>query len=129
MNPQQQRITIARSIGWKESSYAGGIGSEYGPEECWTWISPTGEHIGNDDARLPDYINNLNDAAGLIEWLWKHKDLACVCDNACGRWQVIFLRYNGDADGMIQFTGDGETLALAICEAFLRTLNLYDETK
>lgn len=105
MSPYQQRIAIAEACGWrwnvkKDDGLWWVFRPEGGGAGMTTEISP--EYFFSVFS-VPDYLNSLDAAITLADWLWKEKDLACICDNVLGTWTVIFQRYDGVADELISF--------------------------
>ena len=101
MNPEQQRIAIAKACGWTDFNSAAHAGAiQYGrrPFSCF------------DSWELPDYLNDLNaihEAEKMLEVEDNHA-YGCYCIE-------LYEKY-------------GNTVSLAAAqraEAFLRTLNLW----
>ena len=107
MKPEQQRIAIAEACGWKLVT----------DNPCYEpyWENPTGNMIAvSCGMRLPDYLNDLNAM---------HKAEKTLDYNQMNRYQNIELS---------RFVHTGTTwicsaTAAQRAEAFLRTLNLWNE--
>ena len=106
MSPEKQRIAIADACGW----------SRYSALSTHGWIEGEPET----DGPIPDYLNDLNACSELINYM-----------ESLG-WACVLVAQNGArcctfTDG-IDYKVIGDKFETAICEAFLRTLNLWTES-
>jgi len=115
MKPEQQRIAIAEACGWElvpsHDGYHGGIAEAF-PD---FWLDPEGEKHWQ-DMPLPNYLNDLNamhEAVKTLPQNIKPRYFACLCVVVSG---AISLHGYSEAT---------EATAAQRCEAFLRTLNLW----
>lgn len=127
MKPEAQRIAIAEA-------HLGVHDIQVGP-----WYGYGLDEDNRDVAvDIPDYLNDLNAAVELCDFLTK-RGWTCRCDNGLDRtWECTFTHpirnstheYNvGIEDGkqVEQHYGAADTLAEAICQAFLRATGKWQE--
>lgn len=108
MNKELQRIKIAEACGWKPDKR--GLG----------WLSPHGYY-----APEPDYLNDLNAMHGAWHTLdSKHKRLAF--HEQLRRKVIADGGHKNSTQGDIDCCCENATAAQR-AEAFLRTLNLWEE--
>ena len=116
MNPEQQRIAIAESVGWADIYYNPVHGG-------WMGTRPKEDR---DSYHLPDYLNDLN---AMHE---AEKVLTSEYRPACGESQIsgylAWLGYCGEND-TAEIYWCVSTTATQRAEAFLRTLGLWKESK
>ena len=114
MKPEQQRIAIAEACGWKLV--------EDNPDYEPYWEDPKGNMIAKVgfQNRLPDYLNDLNAMHEAENVLTEEQrvaysnhtyDVACEAQRETEKWRWISLT------------------AAQRAEAFLRTINKWEETK
>lgn len=130
MNPEAQRIYIAEACGWHGIDNKSALGpmGMFGPLRGY--------------AMIPDYLNDLNAAVALCDLLTK-EGWRCEAGNGLDTsWECVFFRkatastipecrsQRGEFDppDSEEHYGPGPTLAQAVCEAFLRTKGLWEET-
>ena len=118
MTQEAQRIAIAEACGWRKeytfiSQDCGSCGNE-----VQAWISPSGE---TSICRLPDYLNDLNAAEPLCQKMHEAGWAVKLTPRYCLWYVYASHKMLGD------FEIENTSLATAICEAFLRTLNLWVE--
>jgi len=116
MTPESQRIAVAEACGWTLCHNTGGL-------PCGV---PPGFIHEENSRQVPDYLNDLNAmheaekvlSAGQINTylghLYKYAKVATADSNP---WEIIVARVAVHAT------------AAQRAEAFLRTLNLWDDTK
>lgn len=114
MTPEAQRIAIAEECGWKREIP--------GPLDVSYWFTHTSWPSLVTISGLPDYLTDLNAMHEAEKVLTKDEDkfrytvhLGEVVATRANRWTVKF-----------EFT---HATAAERAEAFLRTLNLWDDTK
>lgn len=73
--------------------------------------------------QLPDYLADLNAAYALCELL-AADGWSCVISRL-SKWECEFIKRGFDSAGIARHKAASDVLASAICEAFLRTLNLW----
>lgn len=103
MNPEKQRIAIAEACGWKTTSNS----------PNWTYYRPDGRGWNGD---LPNYLSDLNAMHEaekvLTDWIQYEIELTRIWHlNESGRLKNFLIHAN----------------AAQRAEAFLRTLNLWEE--
>jgi hypothetical protein len=140
MTPEAQRIAIAEACGWKECERCT---RQLKPKSDGVEIrglDPTGDHTGGwkEYALLPDYLNDLNAAIFLCDFL-AERSWNCTLGNGLDKtWECEFYKSAtdkthpdnlGQRDGkQIELHyGSADTLAEAISEAFLRTIGLWKD--
>ncbi len=126
MKPEAQRIAIAEACGWRHEFWNTSTDGE-----CGGWIAPSGGCLQNAPDCFPDYLNDLNGMIEAIQSLAKD-GWRCVCNMGLdGTWECVLSK--AESIQLIP-TGDdhygaGDTLALAMAEAFLRTVGKWVEDK
>lgn len=120
MTPEAQRIAIAEACGFSmvpDKFYFDRI-AFVKDRERWASID------------LPDYLNDLNamhDACAVLA----AKGWRCVANMGTdGTWECFFTKRDSCSclPGMGDHYGSGSTLAMAMSEAFLRTIGKWEET-
>lgn len=118
MSPEAQRIAIAKACGWVY------VGSD--STTPW-YLSPKDAPLALADPRpwreidsrrrhLPDYLTDLNACHEMEQTLYGKPQWRSYV-------QTLYGIVNNGGDGMIHAT------TAQRCEAFLRTLNKWDDTK
>lgn len=131
MTEQAQRIAIAKWMGWEHlriasnKLYGTKPNSDYSKmPEYWYAGCP------GDGCHVPNYTRDLNATADACKVLAAQGWRCCANMGTDGTWECYFTK-RSEQLGTIPTQGDhygaGDTLALAICEALLRTLNLWTE--
>jgi hypothetical protein len=125
MNKEKQRIAIAEACGWQHDKK-----SWYSPNGgVWSQRRSGGKWISVEDI-LPDYLNDLSDMHEAVMRLCYKKRLKCVCNSGLDlSWECILtesaepncIPCDGDHCGM------GDTLCIAMAEAFLRTIGKWED--
>lgn len=112
MSPEKQRIAISEACGWKP----GGSGKSWGDRQTFG-IPPNGEEWHWQET--PDYLNDLNAMHEAERRLVRNDSLCSV-----GSWPLYlyYLAFVTDEQHPIDAT------AAQRAEAFLRTLNKWEET-
>lgn len=108
MTPEKQRIAIAEACGWRYSPYAS---VELKNEAILSWIRP-----GNADWQpecVPDYLHDLNAM---------HEAIGCLTDGEYAEYSKLLIRMFGMTRPRYH-----DATAAQRAEAFLRTLNLWEE--
>ena len=112
MNPEKQRIAIAKACGWTQYILNG--------EEYW-WNDELNRTLSENDDGMrdcPDYLHDLNAMHDAEEILYSRG----IHDNwnEVDRYRRLLSEYVGEDD---IFNADAETRA----KAFLKTLNLWTD--
>ena len=112
MNPEKQRIAIAKACGWTQYILNG--------EEYW-WNDELNRTLPENDDGMrdcPDYLHDLNAMHDAEEILYSRG----IHDNwnEVDRYRRLLSEYVGEDD---IFNADAETRA----KAFLKTLNLWTD--
>jgi hypothetical protein len=107
MSPEYQRVTIAEACGWKLSP----------PNLEYKWLNPDTKWS---EPELPDYLNDLNAMHGAEKVLF------------CDKWK--WLAYVNNLNEMPSLQDEWlfasiHATAAQRAEAFLKTLNLWDNNK
>jgi hypothetical protein len=133
MSPEAQRIAIATALGW-HNIQPNPIGA--------TPLAGSREASPHDGAifGIPNYLSDLNACMELCNRLAEQGWNCQLANGLDGTWECEFMRppieaTDGDDIGSrhgerleIHY-GTGDTAAKAVCETFLRTLNLWDDSK
>jgi hypothetical protein len=114
MTPEAQRIAIAETYRWKKVYK--------GTKPDNRWIQPDGLHYATTD-EIPDYLNDLNTAEPLCQKMHEAGWKVGLTPRYCLWYVYASHQMLGD------FEIENTSLAAAICEAFLRTLGLWTDTK
>lgn len=130
MNANKQRIAIAETVGWKWSPHP----KVSHPDKLKWWIHPdlvkmmVGSGVcGAPDGLLPDYLNDLNAAITLCDFL-AERGWNCHLDNGLDKtWECIFTRGRTGNENSDEHYGPGNTMTAAICQAFLRTVGKWED--
>lgn len=117
MNKVLQRIAIAESQGWKHDICNVG---KHGTKMSGWWM-PCGAFT-TDINMLPDYCNDLNACDGLINHM-ETLGFDCVLIAEGFLRCCTFI----DQERDIEFKVISSRFTYAICEAFLKTLGLWEE--
>lgn len=124
MKPESQRIAIAEACGWKEVPQPK---SPYGEfvSRVWQFGGVGGRLCGF--GSLPDYLNDLN-AMHEVESKLRENQFHYF-QYTRELWSVLFphVEYSGNL-GYLGFNYVNAT-ASQRAEAFLKTLNLWDDSK
>lgn len=112
MKTEAQRIAIAQACGFRFAER--------------TLTRPSGEAVTayplyNQVSLVPDYLSDMNAALTLCVAL-AEQGYGININKLTAGWVCNFI----GNDGLV--SASAETLSAAICEAFLRTLNLWTET-
>ena len=124
MTPEAQRIAIAEACGWE---YLPGDEPTYGGTyKVALWHhkekgSRRTDWSGKTTVGLPDYLNDLNAAEPLCQKMHEAGWAVKLTPRYCLWYVYASHKMLGD------FEIENTSLATAICEAFLRTLNLWVE--
>lgn len=118
MSPEAQRIAIAEACGWQKNPDGGKWKSPYA-RSFYTWRREYshGIHTFINDCHLPDYLNDLNAMHEAEKVLTQVQDYHYRTD--------ALPRVCGEGSGLMAITSTAAQRA----EAFLRTLNLWDDSK
>ena len=112
MKPEQQRIAIAEAYGW---SFSG-----------TTTHSPDGAFWESKGPDYPDYLNDLNACHEMVETLdrWQRGDYAQHLMEVCMEHPIGTVPdYDSDRRSLTSIT---QATPKQKCEAFLKTLNLWE---
>jgi hypothetical protein len=109
MNKEKQRILIAEACGW-EMAHPGIRGSGYFKSGMTVRF----------EGDLPDYLNDLNDCHEMenVLTLDQQERFVCVLDR---------MLHGGRASDLSECFVSLHATAAQRCEAFLRTLNLWEQ--
>ena len=113
MNPDKQRLAIAKACGW---TYEEKVIAYIRPEPFKHWTTPDGEYLGLYD--IPDYLNDLNAMHEAEEVLYSRG----TQDN----WREVdrYRQFLSEAVGEQDiFNADASTRA----KCFLKILNLWTD--
>ena len=118
MTPEAQRIAIAEACGWRkmEAPKELGFGAS-APDKCWYFTH-----------QLPDYLSDLNAMHEAVLSL-PPEPMVRFCEHL---WDIVardFGRRWKDLDGNYQPARLVFATAAQRAEAFLHTLNLWDNIK
>lgn len=127
MKPEEMRVEIAKVRGWRCEKR---VPFDLRPNAILCWIPPGGEEWQTQE--LPDYLNNLNECHQLMQWAggnlmdadqWEEfgKNLLKLHPSS------TLLDTNGKLDFYDVATFVSDLTSHQICEAFLKTLNLWKE--
>ena len=119
MSPAKQRAAIAEARGW---TYHGSVNMKADAWLCWA--PPGMEYNPMRSVMVPDYLNDRNAMAEALKTLThaQHDDFATHL------WAIVEPQEPGVS--LISATWIGASAKAAeIGEAFLRTLNLWEESK
>jgi hypothetical protein len=129
MTPEAQRIAIAEALGL-EVLHAAGTAKAMVREQLCTGATST------DWRMMPDYLNDLNAALTLIDFLAEYGWRCNLANGLDQTWECEFMREPSDNTpyeliGVHQgetfeiHYAPADTMPLAICQAFLRTLGKW----
>jgi hypothetical protein len=133
---EEMNITIAEACGYQRWKSVSGIVRLARPDakvaEYWQRCGDmltTEELTKGFSVRIPDYINDTNDAMQLTKVL-AQQGWRCVANMGLdGTWEIISTRFGQNHS--IPWDGDhygaGDTLSEAICEMFLRTIGKWKD--
>ena len=108
MSPEAQRIAIAKACGFTQKEpWLDGL-------ECWGHKDHP-PHVGFEE--IPDYLNDLNAMHEAEKWLKQQPDHEYSTQAICTYDQYLTRDFGPRAT------------AAQRAEAFLRTLNLWDDSK
>lgn len=121
MTPEQQRIKIAEACGWTAEQDSNGywraVNKKHG-NAVELWLSEQNVwSIG-----IPDYLNDLNACDGLINHM-QTLGFDCVLVAEGFPRCCTFI----DQERDIEFKVISSRFTYSICEAFLRTIGLWEE--
>lgn len=113
MSPKAQQIAIAESRGWTSEKVV-----DHHTEAVHTWWKdPVGAYH-----RLPDYLNDSNAIIAAIR---------CLNNDQAEEFGHLIMDVIGwvTGSGFYDFWRIVSTTPDKLCEAYLKTLNLWDDTK
>jgi len=123
MKPEQQKIAIATACGWTLCEYVESIGLEKGFPPLNNL--PSYGTYENGMAQLPDYLNDLNAMHEAEKTLWE-KDWASRYDFVDKLARILNPTHGHHQQSGLDLL---DATAAERAEAFLRTMNIREETK
>ncbi len=123
MKPEQQRIAIAEACGWTQCEHVESIGLAKGFPPLNN--PPSYGTYENGMAQLPDYLNDLNAMHEAEQTLWQ-KDWASRYDFVDKLARILNPTHGHHLQSGIDLL---DATASERAEAFLRTINKWEETK